>query len=508
MDKLDEIKALVEAKNSLEKPNIFILATIENCTKVIKNLFDEDFKADDIGFAVTDINKISLKKEVNIIHSDNFNLKLNKKEIENLDYTIVCVSCINKRFKENFLEDLKGFAQKIKNIIFVLTDIEFLDERELVEIKTFLAAKLKSSKFCTIMDSKYKKTENETSILVDKIGNSLVGIKKLSFYKSQKIENSYKKEYASRIIENFKNIFSELDDNVSELEFKYIVNSFTNELVQAYGLEDKGEILNKVVLNNIEKILDIRREKVKKVLEELERKKQEELAKLEAERKEQERIKAEAERLEKERLEAAEKERLEKERIRLEEERIDRERKAEEERVRIQAELEAKRLEKLRLEEEVAKKKKMEEALKAERLAKELERKKLREEKAKREKERKAKIIEERLKVEKQKIKKEIEKNRKEEEKKQESKNRINEEVKRINRKVPTPKDIDNEVIIEASFTVDDFEFVENDRESCINEIEVKIDSIIEEVIESKMNEIMIEIKREIKARLKADNII
>lgn len=508
MDILDKVVALIEKNNKFDKPNILIISQVDDCVKVIRNLFDRDFKSDSIGPLVSDTNKISLGKNVDITYSDDFNIKLNKKEVSSFDYTIVCVSCIKKRFKDDFLENLKGFTQKIKKIAIVLTDIEFLDERELREIKDFLKSKLNDIELLTIMGQQYEKKENETVSLIHKIAEVLGEEKLISFYKSQSVVNSYKKEFASKVIDNFKKVLSELEENIDEKSFKYIANKFASELASAYGFEDTEEILDEVIFSNIEKILDIRRTKVKAILEEQERKRNEELARIEAEKREQERIKAEKERLEKERLEAEEKIRLEEERKRIEQERIERERiEAEQKETRIKAELEARRLEELRKVKEEEDRKKIEEE-KKKRLEKELERKRLEEEKARKEKERKARIIEEKLREEKERIKKELEKNRKEEEKKQESKNRINEEIKRINRKVPMAKDIDNEVIIEASFTVDDFEVVEENTENYVNEIEVKIDSIIEEIIETKMNEVIVQIKKEIKERLKANNII
>ena len=482
--KRENIKSLIDLRKKLAKANFLVLGKENSSFVIIRNLFDRNFNEDDLKTEGAEIKNLNIEKDISISYS-----KVISEEIDykNYDYILCGISLLSKRLDFEILERIQKIKDKNINVILILTEIEKLDLREFTEMIECINNSIEGIDIVSVMDNNIESKYSQWNDLVEIIEGNLEEKYKMSFMKSQILDNSFKNNIFDKIVDFYVNIFEKIeDDTLSEEDVLYIQENMIDEILVLYQHnEEVSKAIRVLVEENIKKLIDIKRDKIIAVL------KAEEEERL---RKEAEEMRLKEEREAKIRAEEEEK-RIEEERLRKEEEeKIAREKKLkEEEEERLRREQETARLEEERLKKEEEEKIKIEEEAKRKAEEKEKQRK------AEKElKERDERLKQERLDL--------IELKKLEEERKI-----LNEKIRELNKKLKktstSNSDVSiNDMIIEASFTVDDSEGVEP--KNTVNEIEARIDAIIYEAIATRMEELAKEVREEIKEKLRDNSII
>ena len=521
----DKIKSLIESRENLEKSKFLIVGKESSGSNIIRNLFNKNFNEDDLKSGDLAVKNLNIGKETSVTFSSKFEVKNGLLDFSSFDYIICGISLLKKRVNIQSLKLINNIITSNGNVIIALTDVEFLDLREFEEMKEIIAREINNEiEIISVMDLDISSKYNQWGDLVESIKNNLDSNSKVSFMKSQIIDNSFKDNMCDETVRFYIELFNELEvETLSEADLVYIQTYMVSEIL---GLYPHGDEVRQVVIDlvegNISKLVAIKREKIEVIL----KVEEEERLRLKAEEDERLKVEEEARLAEEEKLRLEEEARVaEEDRVKIEEEAKlkaqEDARIAEEERLRVEEE--ERIAEEKRIKEETEKKIKLEEEkraaeeaekirIKKERIeAKEKARLQVEEEKRKRiEAEAKRKKAEEDLKIKEEKLNQQridlIELRKLEEERKI-----INEKIKKLNKSLRKNaiEDVDStieDMIIEASFTVDDSDGIEP--KHAVNEIEARIDGIIYEAIAIRMEDLIEQVRNEIKEKLKDNSII
>ena len=498
-------------KDKMMLANILIVSKFSEGQAFIQNIFDANIDVSIIKKESVAIRKVDIGEDINLYFSNKESVDFKKLEASKYDFIIYVVSTLSKRIDIKDIKAIEEISKVNKRVILVLSECEYLDERELDEMKENFSEQLEDIEVLSITDGKIECDDNQVAELIYLVTQNLDENCREGFVKAQKIDNKGKKEINNKIIASYIEKLTAIDEEKFDKEnILYIGRKLMDDMLSTYACD--SEVVRNSVIGALEKSIDniikIKKEKLENLIRiyEEEKRKEAEIERIrlekikiqeekkkareEAKRVEEERKKAEAERIKKEAEEKRKaeeaKQRAEEERVKLEQERV----RKEKERIRLEEEkLEKERQKKIKLEEEVAKraaqiKKKAEETRKN-------NEKKAKEDREKLEKERQEKLE----KDEKQKV----------EDEKKNSNDDIKEKVDKMKKRENTNLD-EKDIIIEASFTVDESEKVEHIHHR--NIIEEQVDEILDEIIASKIEELMKGIKEDIKNKLRENNII
>ena len=483
-------------KDKIMLANILIVSKFSEGQAFIQNIFDANIDVSIIKKESVAIRKVDIGEDINLYFSNKESVDFKKLEASKYDFIIYVVSALSKRIDIKDIKAIEEISKVNKRVILVLSECEYLDERELEEMKENFSEQLEDIEVLSITDGKIECDDNQVAELIYLVTQNLDENCREGFVKAQKIDNKGKKEINNKIIASYIEKLTAIDEEKFDKEnILYIGRKLMDDMLSTYACD--SEVVRNSVIGALEKSIDniikIKKEKLENLIRIYEEEKRKEA--------EIERIRLEKIKIQEEKKKAREEaKRVEEERKKAEEERIKKEaeekrkaeeakQRAEEERVKLEQERVRKEKERIRLEEEVAKraaqiKKKAEETRKN-------NEKKAKEDREKLEKERQEKLEKD-------------EKQRVEDEKKDSNADR-KEKVDKMKKRENTNLD-EKDIIIEASFTVDESEKVEHIHHR--NIIEEQVDEILDEIIASKIEELMKGIKEDIKNKLRENNII
>lgn len=450
------LKEHIKRVNSFDRANIAIIASDNDAIAILRNLFNIEISTINLK------KKQEVSKDINIHFKEVNNFDAKQFDDRKLDCVIYSVDCISKRIDKKDIKNIIELQNKNTAFVCTLNNVEFLDLRELNEMKSVLVYETNKKEILSLFSFKNDAKENEWTKLYEFILNLLDDGLKRSFLRSQTVDVSVKKEISYGIITSYVDVIDDADvEMLDEKSIEIIIDNMIYDIAKVYSCDRQIiRTFKEVAKEFITSLVITKRGRLERLIQE-----------------------------ENERLREEENERLRKE----DEERY---KKEEEDRLRVEIikKVEEEKLRQEKIKQEEARKKE-EEYLKKKEEQRKLEQEKLKMEGAKKK--------EVQVKIEKEKI--EAKKN--EAEKKKIGYENLHSSDSDVRKKSKRMKeDLDEGVIIEAIFSVDDVEQVQVKENT--NDFDAKIDKILDEIIARKLEVLGVEIKKELKEKLRDNNII